>query len=394
MCAIDCPGCDLPEGCGKPWDTEYDAPGVFGRCWRKGDLVACSTYKWKPERRREVECALRASKSRKEAAQLLGIGLGALDHAANTYGFPIAETLGTGADAPTIDAPPSPELTIDELLEQRERRFARKTRHEEARKLIGVRIKSNEPIGIVHLGDPHLDDDGTDIPCIRSHMAIVKATPGLYVATVGDTTNNWIGRLAKLYAMQSTSQSEAWMLAEWLIGEGRGKWLYLVGGNHDLWSGSGDPLKWITAQAGALYQDSEARVALRFPNGTEVRVNCRHDFAGNSQWNPAHGPMKAGLLGCRDHILIAGHKHISAYGILKDPESGTVLHSIIVAGYKVFDRFARDKGFRDQRISPSCCTVIDPRLAADHPGLVKVFWDPHEGAEYLTWLRGRQRAAA
>jgi hypothetical protein len=272
-------------------------------------------------------------------------------------------------------------------VSDRIRRFARRRDHEEARRLIPVKLKTNEPIGILHFGDPHVDDDGCDLAQLRDDARLVSATPGLYAANVGDTTNNWIGRLAKLYGQQSTSAAEAWRLAEWFINEARGKWLYLVGGNHDLWSGAGDPLRWISGQASALYQDSEVRVALRFPNGREVRVNCRHDFAGHSQYNPAHGPMKAGLFGVRDHLAIAGHKHISAYGVLKDPETGALLHSVLVAGYKVYDRFARDKGFRDQRISPSCVTVIDPTLAEDHPGLVKVFWNTREGAEYLTWRR-------
>jgi hypothetical protein len=34
---------------------------------------------------------------------------------------------------------------------------------------------------------------------------------------VGDTTNNWTGRLARLYADQSTSAAQAWRIAEWLV---------------------------------------------------------------------------------------------------------------------------------------------------------------------------------
>ncbi len=282
---------------------------------------------------------------------------------------------------------PEDDVPIEELVALRKRKFQHKREHEEASKLIPIRIKIPGPIGILHFGDPHVDDDGCDIEAIERHTALVNATEGLFAANVGDTTNNWCGRLARLYADQATSASQAWRLAEWFIG--RCAWLYMIGGNHDLWSGSGDPLKWIARQQNALYKSSEARIALRFPNGAEVRINARHDHAGSSIWNPAHGPMKAAIMGTRDHVYVAGHKHESAYSILKDPASGIAMHAVKVASYKVYDRYAKDKGFRDNALSPCVVTTINPALPANHPDLVKVWWEPEEGADYLTHLRRR-----
>ena len=180
---------------------------------------------------------------------------------------------------------PDDDVSIEELIEQRKRKFAHKREHEEASKLIPIRVRLDGAIGLLHFGDPHVDDDGCDIEAIERHTALVNATEGLFACNVGDTTNNWTGRLARLYADQSTSAAQAWKLAEWFVN--RCNWLYMIGGNHDLWSGSGDPLKWIAKQQNALYKSSEARIALRFPNGLEVRVNARHDHAGSSIWNPA-----------------------------------------------------------------------------------------------------------
>lgn len=280
---------------------------------------------------------------------------------------------------------PDEDVSVEDLLAHRKRQFAQKAAHEEARRLIDVRVKIPGPIGILHFGDPHLDDDGTDIDAIDRHCSLINATEGLFAANVGDTTNNWVGRLAKLYAEQSTSAAQAWKLAEWFVT--RCDWLYMLAGNHDAWSGAGDPLKWITRQTQALYQSSEARLGLRFGNGRVVRVNARHDFAGHSQYNPAHGPTKAVLFGVRDHIAISGHRHKSGYGIIKDPDSGIACHAIQVASYKIYDRYARDKGFRDQSLSPCVVTVIDPSLPDAHPDMVKVFWSPEEGADFLTWKR-------
>ena len=281
---------------------------------------------------------------------------------------------------------PEDDVPIEELIEQRKRKFAHKREHEEASKLIPIRIKLTGPIGILHFGDPHVDDDGCDIEAIERHTALVNATEGMYAANVGDTTNAWTGRLARLYADQSTSAAQAWKIAEWFIN--RCNWLYMLGGNHDLWMGAGDPLKWITRQQNALYKASEARLALRFPNGAEVRINARHDHSGSSIWNPAHGPMKAAMLGTRDHVYVAGHKHESAYSVLKDPMSGICMHALKVASYKVYDRYSKDKGFRDNALSPCAVTVINPDLPESHPDLVKVFWEPEEGARYLAYLRG------
>ena len=286
--------------------------------------------------------------------------------------------------SPTL---PDDDIPVEQLIEHMKRRFERKREYEEASKLIPIRITMPGPIGILHFGDPHVDDDGCDIGAIEEHTALVNKTPGMFAANVGDTTNNWCGRLARLYADQGTSAAQGWKLAEWFIN--RCQWLYMIAGNHDLWSGSGDPLKWIARQQNALYKSSEARIALQFPNGAEFRINARHDHAGSSVWNPAHGPMKAAMLGTRDHIYVAGHKHESAYSVLKDPISGISMHAIKVASYKVYDRFAKDKGFRDNALSPCAVTTINPLVAPDHPDAVKVFWEPGEGADYLTFLRRR-----
>jgi hypothetical protein len=149
-------------------------------------------------------------------------------------------------------------------------------------------------------------------------------------------------------------------------------------------------MRWIAKQSDALYKSSEARIALRFPNGREVRVNSRHDHAGSSIWNPAHGPMKAAIMGTRDHLYVAGHKHESAYSVLKDPINNIAMHALKVSSYKVYDRFAKERGFRDNTLSPCALAVINPDLPPEHPDLVKIWWDPEEGADYLRRLRSRR----
>jgi hypothetical protein len=92
-------------------------------------------------------------------------------------------------------------------------------------------------------------------------------------------------------------------------------------------------------------------------------------------------------MGARDHIAVCGHKHKSGYAVLKDPTSGMVMHGLQIGSYKVFDRYALQKGFRDQSLGPACVTVIDPLMPDSHPDKIKVFWSPEAGAEYLKWKR-------
>ena len=277
-------------------------------------------------------------------------------------------------------------MTAEEIIEWKMEDFHRIQDYEASRKEIIVHVNTPGPIAIVHLGDPHLDDDGCEWPSLMRDIETIERTPGMMCANIGDSTNNWVGRLAHLYGQQSTTAREAWTLAQWLFVRLRKKWLYLIAGNHDCWSGDGDPLRWITESIGALYESSEVRLKLRFPNGHDVVINARHDFAGGSIYNPAHGPMKAMQFGTRDDVLICGHKHKSGYGVLKDPETGKICHCIQVASYKKYDRYAREKGFRDQNISPCVVTVIDP-TATEPADLVQVFWSAQRAAEYLGFLR-------
>lgn len=286
-----------------------------------------------------------------------------------------------------VEELPSPLAPVSEILARRKAEFARVHAAKEARRLIDVQVKVDGPVGIAHFGDPHVDDPGCNIELLERHVEIVNGTPGMLAGNVGDQQNLWTGRLARLYGEQSTSAAESWMLTEWLVKSV--PWLYLIGGNHDVWAGAGDPLKWMMRNAGAVHEDHGARLNLKFPNGRQVRINARHDFKGQSMWNTAHGVAKAAQAGWRDHILTCGHLHISGYNILKDPATGLISHAIRVASYKWHDRYADQLGLPDQNISENVVTVIDPYADAERR-LVTVFMDLEEAAEYLTWKRGRQ----
>lgn len=281
-------------------------------------------------------------------------------------------------------------LPVEDLIARRKAQFVQKDAAARSRALVPVKIKISGPIGIVHMGDPHVDDDGTDIIALERHVSIINKTEGLFGANVGDLQNNWVGRLAHLWSQQSTSAAEAWQLTEWLVSSV--DWLYLIAGNHDLWTGEGDPLKWMTRDRPGLFEAWGVRLGLTFPGGRQVRVNARHDFSGHSMWNTAHGPAKAIQMGWRDHILTCGHQHTSGYQVLKDPSTGLVSHAIRCGSFKVHDRYAKEKGLPNQNIFPSAMTIIDPRWDDDDPRLITTLFDVETGADFLTFLRRKKSA--
>jgi hypothetical protein len=444
---------------------------------------------------------------------------------------------------------PSTARPLERLIKDRKEAFKRVSDFEHYNKIRRVRILLDGPIGIAHFGDPHVDDEGCDIQQLETDTGIVAKTEGMFAGNVGDTRNNWAGRLAHLWAQQSITATESWKLAEWFIE--RCPWIYFISGNHDCvsedtealtrdgwkkyteitiadqvvginpeteaaeWQGinaiiekdfcgelnkiqtnnidlkctdkhrvlrryrsnkdwgelgfveakdlkgrvslptaiqinppedvvsdswlkinqsqqfdvkeklvkefykgvvwclsvphgnflirrngkphftgncwgaeNGDLLSWIVGQEGN-FGASAVRLGLYFPNGREITINARHDFPGNSMWNPVHGPAKAAMIGYHDHILTCGHKHTSGYNIVVNPATGMLSHCIRVSSYKTFDDYAQQIGCLAKDISPCCVTIIDPD-ATKESKLIHVVWDLEEGADFLTWKRNRK----
>ena len=287
-----------------------------------------------------------------------------------------------------VEALPEELPSAEELLERKRSIFTQKEKFQDATKLVTIKVKLEGPIGLCFFGDPHIDDDGCDIFQLERDVKLVSDTEGLLGANVGDLQNNWIGRLSGLYGNQSTSALEAWVLVEWLVKAV--PWLYIARGNHDVWSGAGDPLRWLTKASGVLTKAHGVRIALMHPNGKVVRNNCRHDFPGHSMWNPVHSPNKAFMMGWKDHLLTCGHKHNSGHAILKEPMTGLIAHCVRLAGYKKMDEYADKLGLPDGNVSGGNVVVIDPRFEDHDPRLLTWFPSTEVGADFLTYLRGKK----
>ncbi|MDE1907518.1 MAG: hypothetical protein KGH75_13825, partial [Rhodospirillales bacterium] len=110
-----------------------------------------------------------------------------------------------------------------------------------------------------------------------------------------------------------------------------------------------------------------------------------------SQYNPTHGLAKELLWGFRDHLLLAGHRHIDHYQLIANPGEDFPSHLARVSGYKVADDYADEHHFRENRFAPAVAFVVQP----NHPVPVerlKPYWDLEAAADFVAFLRKRKTA--
>lgn len=287
---------------------------------------------------------------------------------------------------------PSTLPSIEELLEQRTAQGDRSLAAEDARHLITVQVHIDGPYGLWIWGDPHVDADGCNMRLLRQHVELARH-PAILSGHIGDIANFWVGRLARLYAHQSTSVHEAIMLAEWLLTQH--EQLFVVLGNHDCWSGSGleNPLNWILKYAPGVTEEHGVRLALKSPCGTVTRVNARHDFPGRSQYNINHGMRRELAFGHRDHILVSGHLHSGGDQGLCHDGDGMVSQLVRVSGYKQVDHYAKQLNFPPQKIHPSALIIVDPREPETSRGRVWCAPTVEMGVKLLNAIRDDYEAS-
>lgn len=304
------------------------------------------------------------------------------------YGLEPMGTAPAKSAPPPIEFPdfPDEDIPVERIIDLATERFQKRKASHDAHTWFPIKIRDNLPIGICWFGDPHLDDNGCNWPALRHDVEICRATPGLYGANVGDTTNNWSGRLVRLYANQDTSVKTARRLAEWFMLDSGVVWLLFILGNHDTWGDGAALLAQMAKRFGThklICHDWEARFTLRFPNGWEPRIYTAHNFKGNSIWNPMHGPMREGQLGDDADLYVCGDRHTAATFSWENVSRGHFQHFMRVRGYKFMDDYARRLGFKEQQQGCAGITVFDPETR-----VISAFLDVEEGVAFLNLKRG------
>lgn len=346
---------------------------------------------WATDRQCEYIDAVNAHGSLNAASKVLGVRR---ENLTKSFQALKARAAGRGYKAGSVPFHPSESLDIPtapdtnepiaDLITRKKAQHSRDQASEAFHALIKIKVQHDGPVAICAVGDPHVDDDRCDIGTLEHDMTIIGRTPGMYALHVGDITNNWVGRLGRLYAHQSTTANDGIRLAEWMFSLAPP--LAVIGGNHDIWNEGMNWLQFCVRQAApnAYVKNHGIRLELDFSD-VKVRIHTRHDFPGHSQFNPVHGLRKEHLFGKRDHINIAGHKHTDTYAMIPSPD-GYIQHMLRVSGYKDYDDFAKGGNFALMKMAPTCALVINP-AARNHAELIKPFWDIAEAADYLAFKR-------
>lgn len=298
--------------------------------------------------------------------------------------------------APRFDPPsiPDADIPVEELIEKLERSYHRRSAHVAAKKWMRFSLRDDGPYMLAVVGDPHLDDPGCNWPLLRRDVEIMRR-PHTHAICLGDVTNNWSGRLVRLYAEQETTRSQAWKLAEWFFRAV--PWLAIIAGNHDMWSsshGTGDPLDWM-ARGHAVKEDWLAQFEVATPGGHAIKIDARHDFKGSSIYNPVHGLMRAQKFsGGEADILCAGHQHHAEVYCGQDPAKAAKPFWLVRArGYKHIDSFADQHQYESQASwhGSTVGIVVDPSRPVG--AQIHAYTDLAEAAEILTFKRQRWEAA-
>lgn len=341
----------------------------------------------------EAVRAVESCATQEEAARQLGIGRSTIQNRimrAKERGLipkPHVELPDFGDD----------DISIERIIDHQAERFRKRYAHKQKQAWFPVRVNIEGPIGITWFGDPHVDDDGCNWPLLKEHIAILNKTPALFAGNIGDTTNNWVGRLRTLFANQEMSQSTAYKLARWFLLDSGVKWLVWLLGNHDLWNDGAEVFRQMGAQLIGMENEQwpdtkistwQARMALQFPDGNEHRIWAAHSFPGNSIWNSLHGLQRAAHTKAPAHVYVAGHTHNWAIHQEESASRDFTYWLVRARGYKYIDTYGENLGHFPQKEGAAVTTIHNPK-STSQAGQVQAFADLEAAADYLTWLRSR-----
>lgn len=277
-------------------------------------------------------------------------------------------------------------IDVEATIARLARASERHEREHEAVTRRPIHVHDNLPVGILWFGDPHLGTH-TDWHRLQRDVALCVSTPGMYGANIGDTTNNWTGRLIRLYAEEDIDRASERALAKWFLADAGVTWLCWLMGNHDEWEHGSEILRLMDIHGKVPMHDWAARFDVRWRNGKSVRIHAAHDFPGHSIWNPTHGPARAPrMLGSDADLFVCGHKHCWGVQQFELTERNRAPVAIRVRGYKRRDPYARRHGYQDERHGCSILTILNPN--AGPAGRVMAFADVEAGAKVLAALRG------
>ena len=134
-------------------------------------------------------------------------------------------------DLPVFD---DDDISAPEILDHMERRFEKKLAYEQSQRWFPIKVRSDDPIGLAVVGDPHLGPS-CNIPLLKRDVKIMSETDGVMAINIGDTADNWsYGRLLQLYSDEDISRPTEQRLSRWFLRDAKIPWVLWLHGNHEM----------------------------------------------------------------------------------------------------------------------------------------------------------------
>lgn len=253
----------------------------------------------------------------------------------------------------------APDVDVDRVRQEAERRFREKHRRAQTKKQQTVRFPGG-PVCLFFLGDQHIGNAGTDIARMYRERDLIMRTPCAYAWMMGDVVDNFIvGRLMAQNMKPSTPVWEQWALAKNYLGSFEDRIIANVGGNHGAWSMmlTGLDYRRDVCPEGVLYDGDEIQATVSV-GSYQYKVWARHQWRGSSIYNPTHGQERAARFASARHDLYVGaHTHKGAM-YREFILGGERKASIQTGAYKVHDDYARRLGFPGNDASTACGVIL------------------------------------
>lgn len=328
-----------------------------------------------------TEAAIADGKSKNAARSWFDAARSVIGHDPDWSLYPGAKPKDDKIEFPTFA---DDDISAEEILDHMEKRFQQRVKHAESLHWFEIGVKSDEPVGLAVVGDPHMGSNGCNVTLLRRDVDLMKNTPGVGAVNIGDTADNWGGRLVQLYAENDVSRQTERRISRWFLQDSGIPWWLWLKGNHD--SMDGEFSTYLTAINASVVPmlDWEAKFVLKFPS-RDVRCSFAHNHKGTSIYNPLHGQKREALWGEDADLYVAGHHHTAAQAV-EELQDGRLVTMARVRGYKWLDDHATIHGFRNNEHGATQLFVINPK-AESPTDLITGFMDLKRGCDYLTYLR-------
>ena len=277
---------------------------------------------------------------------------------------------------------------IDEILDGIRSSFNRGVQKANNERWFKIKVKETKPYGVLFFGDPHIGNPGCNFPLLEKHIKVAQQQ-GIYSVNIGDTTDNWVGRLVRKYADSETTKADERKLIEWFMHDCGITWLAWILGNHDLWN-DGEAFHKLIGKGKFPIIKWKSKFSLVHPNKTKINIDAAHGRKGHSMWNEMHATLKAAKMGELADIYVSGHIHSFGLQDLEIPERGTNTWLMQLRGYKYNDDYALVGNFPEYQRGSSILAIIDPSKDPRR-SVPMCFEDVEHGGDYLKHLRKKAK---